>query len=454
MMPMREITFMAAFAVLTVVMLVSALSFLPANSIVAEKNSEADLFWSSRRSDTENTGFNQGPAPDTNQTLWTASVGPKSEGGGGGYVPSATVGYGKIFVGSRDGVLHAMDARTGDAIWNQALTIGDLFGPAVAHNRVYVVSDANELFAIDEETGNVIWTKNIPASPSINVADDRLFVAAFNGSFYCVNATSGATLWTRDFVGAGTYIITHPALAYNRVFLGALCLNETDGAILWNMTLSGQQGIGSRNFPAVGDGKVFIGINDTMFCLEAISGSVIWNYTIGGEVFRAPPAIAYGKLFIPSTDGFFYCLDVKNGTVLWKKPDVGGIVRIGFGSTSAGAAVADGKIYLPHPDWAITCLNATNGEFLWRFLTEGPPAPPIVAGGSIFATLVHDPQIYALGKPAVTPSPTVQPTAEPTQTPNPTPENNPADFTAALILGCIVTIVAICALVYYSKRKG
>ncbi len=404
MVPMNKKTFRAAFTVLTVVGLVAAFSLLPAHSADTQTNSEGGLSWSSRRNDPENTGFNQGPAPDTNQTLWTTSMGPKSEGVGGGYVPSAAVGYGKIFVGSRDGVLHAMDARTGDVIWNQALSIGDLFGPAVAYNRVYVVSDANELFALDEEKGDVIWTKNIPASPSINVANNRLFIAAFNGSFYCVNATSGASLWTRSFVGAGTYIITHPAVADNRVFLGALCLNETDGSTLWNTTLNGQQGIGSRNFPVVADGKVFIGINDTMFCLDASSGSVMWNYTIGGEVFRAPPAIAYGKLFVPSTDGFFYCLDAQNGTVLWKKSDVGGIIRIGYGSTSAGAAVADGKIYLPHPDWAITCLNATNGEIMWKFLTEGPPAPPIVASDTVFATLVHDPQIYAIGKPSATPS--------------------------------------------------
>lgn len=374
-----------------------------AQSVDIQATSEVSLTWSSRRHDAGNTAFNQGPAPETNQTLWTTSVGPKSEGVGGGYVPSAAVGYGKLFIGSRDGVLRAVDELSGETVWVHLLDEHwDIFGPAVAYNRVYVVSDAGKLFALDEKTGEIMWTKNIPASPSINVVDDRLFIAAFNGSFYCVNATSGATLWTRDLVVSDgeTYIITHPAVADNRVFLGAVCLNETDGTTLWNITLNGQErGIGTRNFPAVTESKVFIGVDNTMYCLDEFTGSVLWNYTTNGEVFRAPPALAYGKVFVPSTDGIFYCLDAQNGTALWMKSDVGGVISIGYGSTSAGAAVADGKIYLPNPDWTVTCLNATNGELVWRFLTEGPPAPPIVADGTVFATLVHDPQIYAIGKP-------------------------------------------------------
>jgi outer membrane protein assembly factor BamB len=118
--------------------------------------------------------------------------------------------------------------------------------------------------------------------------------------------------------------------------------------------------------------------------------------------FPSPPALAYSKVFVPSTDGVYYCLDAQNGTALWMKSDVGGVISIGYGSTSAGAAVADGKIYLANPDWTVTCINATNGELVWRFLTEGPPAPPIVADGTFFVTLVHDPQIYAIGNSSAT----------------------------------------------------
>ena len=359
--------------------------------------------WPSRRHDPRNTGFDEGLAPNTNQILWTTSIGPKSEGEGGGYVPSAAVGYGKVFIGDRDGVLYSMNELSGEAVWVQPLESGDLFGPALAYDKVYVVSDSGKLFALDEKTGEILWEENIPASPSINVANDRLFIAAFNGSFYCVNATTGARIWARELVisDVGTYIITHPAVADGRVFVGAVCLSETDGSTLWNITLKGQeQGTGIRNFPAVVDDKVFIGVGDTLYCLEEFTGAVLWNYTTGGEVFHSPPAIAYGKVFVPSTDGVLHCLDAQNGTLVWKKSGVGGIIRIPYGRTSAGPAVADGKIYLPHPDWFITCLNATNGEVIWRYLTDGPPAPPIVADGIVFATLVHDPQIYAFGQPS------------------------------------------------------
>ena len=315
--------------------------------------------------------------------------------------------FGKIFVGDRDGVLHALNQNTGKPVWVRPLESGDIFGPALAYNKVFTISLNGVLFAIGEETGEIIWNTKIAAAPSINVADNRLFISAFNGTFYCINATSGATLWSGDLVASSveTYMITHPAVAEGRVFLGAVCLNETDGSTLWNVTLGGQvQGIGLRNFPAFSEGRVFIGVNDTMYCLDAFTGSVLWNQKIGSEIFKAPPAIAYDMVFVPSADGVFYCLDAQSGTIIWTKSGVGGIVQVPYGSTSGGAAVADGKVFLPNPDWAVICLNSTNGEVIWRFLTEGSPAPPIVASGAVFVTLVHDPQVYAFGKSSTTPS--------------------------------------------------
>jgi outer membrane protein assembly factor BamB len=389
--------------VLLLIFLSLLLFCILAQSIEIQALSEDSLSWSSRRHDAENTGFNQGLAPDTNQTLWTISIGPKSEGDGGGYVPAAAVGDGKMFLGDRNGVLYALNEFNGESLWEKPL-VGDIFGPALGYNKVFTIGQDGDLFAIDQQTGEIIWHLRIAAAPSINIADNRLFIAAFNGTFYCVNATSGETFWNRDLVPVSTetYIITHPAIAEGRIFLGGICLNETDGSLLWNTTLNGQtQGIGSRNFPAVAEDRVFIGVNDTLYCLEAFTGSIVWNFTTGPEVWRAPPAIAYGNVFACSRE-VFYCLDLQNGTMVWNKSGVGGMVSVAFGSTSAGVAVADGKIYLPSPDWAINCLNATNGEVIWRFLTEGPPAPPIVADGSVFVTLVHDPQIYAIGKSPAT----------------------------------------------------
>jgi outer membrane protein assembly factor BamB len=372
--------------------------------------SEDSAVWSSRRHDPENTAFNSGSAPETNQTLWTGSFGPKSEGAGGGYVPSVAIGYGKLFLGDRSGVLRAIDEFTGDTAWNLPLDSGDIFGPALGYEKIYVVTDYGALFAVNESQGDVVWSTKIVASPSINIADGRLFVCAFNGTFYCLNATSGSILWTRDLAVSDTetYIISHPAVADNRVFLGTVCLNESDGSTIWNVTLNGQNTLGPRNFPVVSNDRVFIGVQGTLFGLDVGTGSVIWNFTTGGELYRAPPAVAYGKIFVPSTNNIFYCLDAQDGSLIWQKENVGGIISIPYGSTSAGVAVADGKIFLAHPDWAIICLNASSGDIIWEYLTAGPPAPPLVADGLVLATLVHDPQIYIFGaQPGPSPTSTV-----------------------------------------------
>jgi outer membrane protein assembly factor BamB len=359
------------------------------------------LSWPSWRRDPGNTGYNEVPAPDTNQTAWVNSVGPGNGAARGGGAFPAAVAYEKIFIGSEDGVLYALDEHNGDVVWKQTIREGwNLFCPTVAHNTVYIVSDAGELVALNEKTGDVAWRKNFPASPSINVDNDRLFIAAYNGTFYCVNATSGEALWSRNLTISDyrTYIITHPAMVDGRVFVGPICLNETDGTTLWTLTLNGQElGIAANNFPAVTDGKVVIGIGDTMYALNELDGSVLWTRQIGGDVMLTPPAVANDRVFVTSSaDGNLYCLNAQTGEMVWKQ-------AVGSGTITRLAStpvVANGKVYvnLNNADWGVMCLDANNGTVIWSYATAGPAAQPLIADGAVIVTLEHDPQVYVFGQ--------------------------------------------------------
>ena len=66
-------------------------------------------------------------------------------------------------------------------------------------------------------------------------------------------------------------------------------------------------------------GSVFFGssADDTLYCLEAASGQEKWAFVTDGPI-RTAPSFANGRLFFGSDDGFAYCLDADDGSLIWR----------------------------------------------------------------------------------------------------------------------------------------
>ncbi|MBN2374790.1 MAG: PQQ-binding-like beta-propeller repeat protein [Sedimentisphaerales bacterium] len=69
---------------------------------------------------------------------------------------------------------------------------------------------------------------------------------------------------------------------------------------------------------AVGD-MVFLGspTDDKVYCLDAKTGQQRWSFFTEGPV-RLAPAIANGKVYFGSDDGWVYCLKAETGKLVWK----------------------------------------------------------------------------------------------------------------------------------------
>ncbi|MCY3022620.1 MAG: PQQ-binding-like beta-propeller repeat protein, partial [Planctomycetota bacterium] len=71
--------------------------------------------------------------------------------------------------------------------------------------------------------------------------------------------------------------------------------------------------------PVMAHGLVYFGssADDTVRALDAATGQVRWQFTTGGPV-RFAPAIAGGKAYVVSDDGWLYALDAVTGMLVWK----------------------------------------------------------------------------------------------------------------------------------------
>ena len=111
---------------------------------------------------------------------------------------------GLVLVVGNGGRTVAIDFRTGERVWEQA--VGGAFGPWVAAGLVYVVSDRGEVVCLSRVDGRVLWVRALPryedeedrtgaiqwTGPTL--AGGRLLVGNSLGEIWMLSPRSGETL--------------------------------------------------------------------------------------------------------------------------------------------------------------------------------------------------------------------------------------------------------------------
>ncbi len=109
-----------------------------------------------------------------------------------------------VVAGTHSGRSVALDATTGQVIWN--IDEGAMAAPVVAGNSVYQVTDRNALVRLDRDTGALVWSQPLPLFRSSRprrfdalfahygpvLAGGRLVVASDDGQLRFYDPTSGA----------------------------------------------------------------------------------------------------------------------------------------------------------------------------------------------------------------------------------------------------------------------
>jgi outer membrane protein assembly factor BamB/PKD repeat protein len=157
-----------------------------------------------------------------------------------------------------------------------------------------------------------------------------------------------------------------------------------------NLLWSYKTGAGVFSSPAVADGRVFVGSRDGyIYCLDENTGSEKWKYMTGDQV-ESSPAVVDGRVFIGSNDHYIYCLNETNGEKLWSYKtgaDVFSSPAVADGRVFVGSGDGDGRIY---------CLDEDTGVKIWsRQIGWGVWSSPAVADGKVFVGS-SDNKVYCL----------------------------------------------------------
>ncbi len=114
-----------------------------------------------------------------------------------GYYATPTVAYGRVYLGSIDGVFSAFSAVTGSHRWSRYLG-GAIYGSAAVWNdTVYVGSSSGAFVAFDAATGAIRWQRTLPGRilGSPTVTNGLVYVSTLDRETFALDAHDGTVQW-------------------------------------------------------------------------------------------------------------------------------------------------------------------------------------------------------------------------------------------------------------------
>jgi outer membrane protein assembly factor BamB len=329
------------------------------------------------RGDAARTGSMPGPAPSgTPRIAWTFEAGAPIGS-------SPLVVDGVVFVGSDDGVIHALTLDTGAERWQAKLGADATASPLIAGGLLVIGDSAGTVHALDVADGSARWTLATDGPVSGAAASDGIVavVGTTTGSAYAIDVVSGGVRWKTVIGGS---VSTSVAIADGLVFLGAspslTALALGDGSVRWTQAISPDGRIGT---PTAAGGLVYAatGLDAAddathgVMALDAATGEERWRFGTPTATTVYTPAVVDGRAYIVGEDHSVVALDADDGTVIWTSTT--------DELNEAVAAVADGLVIVAGNGGAIHALDAATGAIEWTVPYRGTPYGPIVVGGYV-----------------------------------------------------------------------
>ena len=300
--------------------------------------------------------------------------------------------------GEQDNTFYCFDAETGEILWkyNPGTQLGYwVSGSAAAYGMVYELNKDGNLYALDVNKGQLVWKYEGPgyifwpgwpvvadgkvyATTGQRVSYDPYTLEYSESEFVCLDAFTGELVWELP-------IETHPprdsiAIAYGNLYIIPGYIEEMK--MDKYETLDEVWAIGSDSWP--------MWRNDSTNSGTGQSGptelNLRWRFKTGGGV-GSTPVIVEGRVYAGSQDRNIYCTDARDGRLLWNFT-TGARIK-------SSVAVANGKVYVGPDDGYVYCLDAKNGTRIWKTDAGGYIEAPFKAVTGIRSSpIVVEDRVY------------------------------------------------------------
>ena len=337
------------------------------------------------------------------------------------------VEYGKVFAADRQGVVMALNKETGETAWrvdlhdlieiNEAIDEGwfsGIFsapfsarisgGLVAAYDKLFLGTENGDLVALNADTGELIWHvevgNEVNADPA--VGEGRVVVHTAGGKVISYDAESGEEQWQYEYQTPTLTLrgSSAPAIASGGIIVGdsngtASILIANNGQQAWTQSVGTAGGATELEaladidaHPVIVGGVIYmIAYNGELVALELRSGEVRWtrDYSSFENLL-----VRGGRIYLTDYKSHIYGLNQDGGIELWSNNAM-------FGRKLTGPAWHDGFVVVGDFEGYLHWLNPTNGKIEGRYEVggDGLYAQPVVDGTTLY-TQTRDGELVAI----------------------------------------------------------
>jgi polyvinyl alcohol dehydrogenase (cytochrome) len=330
-----------------------------------------------------------------------------------------TVAGGRLFVGSQNGTVYALDAARGCVVWTftahgavrASISIGRRPGAArQAGYAAYLSDQQGFVYALDAVTGRRLWERRVEDHPLVRLTgapalyQDHLYVptssyeeggkppgyscCTFRGSLVALDVRNGEVIWKTFTIAEEPHLL--------RAYADGTEIRGPAGAAIWSAPTIDVK----RGAIYVGTGNTYSGMAqptaDAILAFDLKTGKLRWSHqmaTTTPDVFgcvvgeincgeRAGPDFDFGASPVLATlangrqlvvagqkSGVVYALDPdKQGQQVWRYRAGGGSglggIQWGIAADGERAYVPVAEIYNPTPG-GLHAIELTTGARAW-----------------------------------------------------------------------------------------
>lgn len=273
-----------------------------------------------------------------------------------------------VLYDNTQGIIKALNAKTGKEIWHFA-TEGKTFStPAVSKDRLVVGSSDGNIYCLSLKNGSLLWKfkceKSVLASPVI--MDNIAYCGSSDHKFRAINIKNGHLVWS--FSGVKGFVECTPYIDKEQVVFGdwantLYSLNPKTGEPQWQWTTSGSRMYSpAAVFPVKTNGRIFIVTPERKtYAIDAKTGKQIWKGDGGRESIALSPDGS--RIYVKNMFGKMHAFSTSADQceTIWEAK----IPGMGYEIAPTPCACAGDNVFMPTDKGNLYCLNAADGSVKW-----------------------------------------------------------------------------------------
>ncbi len=215
---------------------------------------------------------------------------------------------GRLYVGSQDNHIYALDLASGDVIWSHDMG-GNILGLTLSDDALAAVSTKDAVIGFDPGDGHQVWEKPVKtanmASPDFGVmltGGEVVYVSSLEDEVYAFDRSSGETLWSHATQGNPSLRLLTDQYLLVADKKELLALDTTSGKVSWRFDVGGW--VHGQPMIDLGDAVAFLngrtGSKAKLLAVSLESGQERWSVPL-----QKAARDKKRKIHVPQDTNFF-----------------------------------------------------------------------------------------------------------------------------------------------------